>query len=64
MLGGIVRKIHQTKLLQEAHTPAGGVPAVHGTAQKGDAPVAQRVKMTDGKPGTVDQIALDADAFQ
>ena len=37
---------------------------MHGAAEEGDAPVPQGVEMTDGKPGTIDQVALDADAFQ
>ena len=64
VVGRIVRQVHQAKLLQEPLAAAGGVLAVHGPAEEGDAPVPQGVQMPDGQPGTIDQVALDADAFQ
>ena len=64
MVGGIVGKVQEPELLQEAGAPAGGVLAVHGAADEGDAPVAQVHKMLDRQAGAVDQVALDADAVQ
>ena len=64
VVGGIVRQVHHAELLQEADAAAGGILAVHGAAQEGDAPVAQRMQVPDRQTGAVDQVALDADAVQ
>lgn len=64
MVGGIVGKIEQAKLLQKVLPAFRGVFGLHASADKCDAPVTERVQMPHRQTRAADQVAVDADAVK